>query len=886
MNRKDVYVVPHSHWDAEWYFTCEDSHILLVENLDYLINLLETRPDFPSYTFDGLAVVLDDYLAVRPENRDRLRDLITQRRLFVGPWYTQCDSLLIRTESLIRNLQCGIQTADGFGHSMNIGYLPDIFGMHAWLPAIFNDLGIQYCVLQRGVYTDQLEGDLNFYWRSPNDQAIATNYMYFGYGPGKFISTQKDYLQHRLLPILDTLSLMNQSTDKLLLPSGGDQVLANAAFPQIVEALNQLDSPYRFKMADFETYMDEVWSSSTFSNVIDGELFACQKSRIHRTCHSTRYDIKQQTWHTEHLLIDLLEPLGALAAQFGIDYPQRLVDGLWKTLFAAHAHNGIEATNADPVNANIKNRLVSVERSALSLINLLKKKISQRIVNGAGTSNILIIFNVDVSPLSGLVQAVVFTKSPHFALRNNGEIAVCNIVNQQKMDGGQIVIVTAQGEKLERVDDYYRSEILLEVSHQPGLGYHTFTVDECQHAPGVEQTDAADIENDTYRVSLRDGRLTLANTRTGQRIDDFLTFVDDADDGDEFDYAPLAVDNEIVCQTFTRLSTVRGELSSVMTLRSTLALPQSMASRLQGTPDSELVITTTLELRKGESFIRVQHALVNQQTEHRLRVKVKTPVAAPLYSFADQGFSVLRRNAASEYVEGWRERGFVEKPVPIYTLENIVYLQNEQHFMGVMPKGIKEYEVIPADDSIALTLFRSVGLLGKDDTLWRPGRASGINNKVVETPDALMLQPMQFDYAIRLDQHLADDAAIFNTLRAWRNQDLSYHVQTLNTFEERLERFTIPLSRDALAPAMSMLTLKNPHVMMSLCKPGERPGEIVVRLFNPGSDPQRVQFDAPARLVMHALSLREKRVGDDADEFIIAPHDYLTLSVRFAGENE
>ncbi|MDU4388107.1 MAG: alpha-mannosidase, partial [Klebsiella michiganensis] len=202
MRKKEVYVVAHCHWDAEWYFTCEDSHILLIENIDYLLNLLESDPMFTSYTFDGLAIVLDDYLQIRPENAERLKALISQRRLFVGPWYTQCDSLLIRSESLIRNLQYGIATAEQFGHSMNVGYLPDIFGQHCYLPSIFRDLGIDYCVLQRGVYTDQINGNLNMHWRSPNQKSVAMNYLYYGYGPGKFLSADEGYLKGRLLPIL------------------------------------------------------------------------------------------------------------------------------------------------------------------------------------------------------------------------------------------------------------------------------------------------------------------------------------------------------------------------------------------------------------------------------------------------------------------------------------------------------------------------------------------------------------------------------------------------------------------------------------------------------------------------------------------------------------
>ncbi len=40
---KIVHVVAHSHWDHEWYFTMEDSNILLIENLDYLLNVFRNK---------------------------------------------------------------------------------------------------------------------------------------------------------------------------------------------------------------------------------------------------------------------------------------------------------------------------------------------------------------------------------------------------------------------------------------------------------------------------------------------------------------------------------------------------------------------------------------------------------------------------------------------------------------------------------------------------------------------------------------------------------------------------------------------------------------------------------------------------------------------------
>lgn len=878
MTSKHVYVVPHCHWDAEWYFTCEDSHILLVENMDYLLDLLENDADFPAYTFDGLAIVLDDYLQVRPENAARIAELVHQRRLYVGPWYTQCDSLLVRSESLIRNLQYGIRTAKQFGHSMNVGYLPDIFGQHAYLPAMFSDAGIDYCVLQRGVYTDQIQGDLNFRWRAPNQKTVATNYMYYGYGPGKFLSADSDYLKHRLLPILQQLSAMNTHTDKLLLPCGGDQVLPNAQFPQTVKMLNELDTPYHFVMSSFETYMQDTWSSSQFDNVIDGELFACQKSRIHRTCHSTRYDIKRQTWQTEHLLLDQLEPLTVIASQLGIHWPQPLMDDLWKKVFSAHAHNGIEATNADPVNHNIKHRLISVERSALSLINLLKKKISHGISRQLGQSNILVVFNGGLDPLDRLVSAVVFSKGQHVALRLGNTPVPCTLISQQMLDGGQRVIVTAEGEKLEPVENYYRSEIVFKAQGINGLGYQTYIVEEQDTGHTLSQNDRQTIENDRYRISLNNGSLTLENIRTHQRIDDFLTFIDCGDNGDEFDFAPLETEQPIITRSFRLVSSETSPMVSRMTLEATLELPQNMAQRLAGERSQPMTIHTTLELRQHEAYIRVQHTLENQADDHRLRVHLNTPVNHPEYSYADQGYALIRRDSVSPYVKNWRENGFVEKPMPIYTLENSVVVRNDHHFFGVITKGIKEYEVIGEENALALTLFRSVGLLGKDDTLWRPGRASGINNKVVETPDAQMHQQMIFDYALIMDSKV-DDATLFAACHDYREHYLTYQLQQLNTFEERLERFTIPLPTDPIASMAAWLSLDNPQIMLSMCKPGDHANELIIRLFNPSDTAQLATFSSPYDYQLSTVTLNEDRREPVTKPVVIAAKDYITLAV-------
>ena len=46
---KKVHVVPHMHWDREWYFTTEESRILLVNNMEEIMDMLENNPSYPNY---------------------------------------------------------------------------------------------------------------------------------------------------------------------------------------------------------------------------------------------------------------------------------------------------------------------------------------------------------------------------------------------------------------------------------------------------------------------------------------------------------------------------------------------------------------------------------------------------------------------------------------------------------------------------------------------------------------------------------------------------------------------------------------------------------------------------------------------------------------------
>ena len=98
-----VAVVPHTHWDREWYRTFESFRARLVDTVDRVLDQLDEDPGW-RFLLDGQSIVVEDYLAVRPGSRDRLVGAVRSGRLAIGPWYVQPDSLLPSGESNVRNL--------------------------------------------------------------------------------------------------------------------------------------------------------------------------------------------------------------------------------------------------------------------------------------------------------------------------------------------------------------------------------------------------------------------------------------------------------------------------------------------------------------------------------------------------------------------------------------------------------------------------------------------------------------------------------------------------------------------------------------------------------------------------------------------------------------
>lgn len=882
MVKKKVYIVPHSHWDREWYFTIEDSNVLLSENIPYLMDVLEKDNEFKSYVFDGQLSVVEEFLKICPEEKERLKNHIKEGRIIVGPWYTQTDSLLVNKESIIRNLLYGTRIGEEIGNTMKVGYLPDIFGQNMYLPSIFKEFKIDYTIFQRGVYTDSLKNDLNFIWESPDGSITKANNMFLGYGPGKFLASDDEYIKDKLVPMLKKLSSLNKSTNNILLPSGGDQVLVNKKLPKIVKELNEKIDDYEFVLSDYESFIEETWKDNNFENKISGDLIACEKSRIHSTIRSQRYDIKRLNTLVENKILYILEPLAVIGKVNGLKYPQKWIDIMWKLMFDVHAHDSIGGCNSDDTNKDIINRLTKVERILDGLINLIKKKITCAVEEKLGKENILVVFNLKPNNKGQNFESVVFTKKNIFQIATlKGDKVQFDVIDQKYLSGGKKVVVTSEGEKEIELEGYYRTKINFDLDSIPSFGYTTLEINEKEtEINSLKVCEDKFIDNKKYKISFENGKIKFQNKQDNRMINDLIAFEDAGDAGDSYDFSPLKGDIPILSKEALVISIEKGNKVQKMIVKNEINLPSDLNHRKIKKKTDIFEIITYIELRENESFVRVKHDISNNIKDHRVRVLLNTSMNELKHSYSDEGFSVIKRDNLNTHMKNWREKGFKEAPVSIYPLENFVALTDEKTTFSVITKGIKEYEVL-SEKTLALTLFRGVGVLGKDNLQWRPGRASGINNKVVYTPDAEMIKDLTFEYAIYFKEENLLPCNLFKVTENYLEHYETYQRQKLNTFEERLERFEIPLDCKCIEENYSMFSIDNESVFVSSIKDSWQKDGVIVRVFNPQDKEESfsIKSEKFKDIVLCNLYEDEKKVSKG--NVSIGAKGYVTLKLKY-----
>ena len=379
-----VYVVPHTHWDREWYATFETFRAQLVELWDQLLALTEADPDF-RFLMDGQTVVIDDYLEVRPEAKARLDGAIRRGQIQVGPWYTLPDEFLVSGETLLRDLQRGIAAAEAHGGSMRVGYLPDSFGHAAQMPQLYQQLGFRYAAVWRGV---PLEIDrVAFTWEAPDGSRVLTAYMGNSYAQGVDLPTDPAALATRVASALDAIRPF-RPTANVLLMNGNDHVLPQAALSAAVKRASGRLNGTLVRLARLDDYLATLptdgWPQWR------GELRSSARANVLMGTLSVRAPDKQRHFAASRTLERLAEPIAALT---GIEANDALGQA-WTLSLQNAAHDTACGSGIDAVAEASRQRSVSA-------LHIAETVVEHGLTKMAGQGQV---WNPSLFPRQGLVE--------------------------------------------------------------------------------------------------------------------------------------------------------------------------------------------------------------------------------------------------------------------------------------------------------------------------------------------------------------------------------------------------------------------------------------------------------------------------------------------------
>lgn len=855
---KKISIVNHTHWDREWYFSSEDSIFLSDKLFTDAIVELEKHPD-TSFTLDGQISILDDYIQIRPEMLERVKKLVANNQLIIGPWYTQPDALHIKGESLLRNGMIGIFDSKKYGEYLHVGYLPDTFGFNSQMPVILNELGLHSFVFWRGINPQKI-GGYYFNWQSlGKDNRVTAVNMPQGYGTGMLLADNHDYVDKRLDNAIEFINKIEKGKD-ILIPSGNDQLDIIKDFQKKISNINKIGK-YEYEISDYQTFVDKVSKRADLPNYI-GEFIDPVLSRVHRTSSSSRMNIKLKSRKLENLLIKKAEPMLVIGQSVGIDISQQLLIRAWKKLLDSQAHDSMAGSVTDPVERDIMHRLIEGIQIAEDIINTVENLVAKKIDLAMDE---VLVFNTETHRFKGYKTLELLTKS------NDPKIDGCvtEVISQKYVAPRENILMQDEtGDHYIKEPGYYISKVLVKIE-LPALGYNVFRVINHDDSEKMEQSENI-IANNLISIEYIDGKVDLSYQ--GQTFQDALLIEDVANDGDTYDFSPLRDSQKFMLQ-FNHCETEIHHNFSKMILTGNYELPKSQVDSKYHGQTETVSYKLIMMLLPDDGRIRMKFDFDNTVLDHRVRVGLRTGLHTQT-NIASVPFGFIERDNEITPHKDW-----AEVPVNIYPFDNSVSLSNKKLAVTVISKDISEYQ--QSDDILWLTVMATTNELGKPNLVYRPGRASGDTTKqghvMIQTPDAELLGELSEEFSVLFTKEID----YVQLQQAINNDDLStpnYQEQELNLFHNRLDnKIQFPKIEKLNIRNLELLNLPADYLVSSVYPAYTDKSAVIIRLENVGE---------------RTVTLDKKQFGDDIEvvnaieekknsDFKISPMSVISLKAKY-----
>ena len=847
MKRK-IHVIPHSHWDREWYFTTSRSKVYLMKDLGDVLNTLENDPEFKYFMVDAQGSLLDDYIKWRPQDKERISKLVNEGRLVIGPWYTQTDQLVISGESIVRNMYYGMKRCESFGKYMNVGYVPDSFGQSGNMPQIYRQFGIEDTLFWRGVSDDMVK-HTDYNWRGDDGSVVFTTQIPFGYYIGGNIpeapEENEEFWQKECLEKAGGRS----ATRHIYFPNGFDQAPVRTNLPQLVQERNEKDPENEYVISCIEDYIKDVKSENPELEEVQGELVIAKHMRIHKSIFSSRSDLKVMNTQIQNYVTNVMEPLLTISYNLGNEYPHEAVAEIWKLLFENAAHDSIGSCISDTANEDVYVRYKQARDIAVNLVELHSRLISTNVKNDADMT--FTVLNTLPQKRKDTVIVKTYVPGGKFAIIDeNGNDVEYTIIKSRDLTD----YVLSQTIMLDPSRKFYVPDQVLEVTMAikandvPALGYVQYSIDSKKDSH-KETVDKKVLENKYYTIEVEEnGSLTIVDKANNVTYKNQGILVENGDDGDSFNYSPPRKDMEVFSNESKCTVKISGsDIYDQAEIHFDMVVPADLDERAEGKVSVTMPVDMTVALRKDSKVIDFNVKVDNKGLSHRLCVLFNSQIVSA-FNYADQQFGLIKRpnyyekemklymesmNNKTEKKAGIQELAnwandqstWQEPPISIEPTQSYVSLTDGKTGIAVIPQGVREYEVLD-DSKIRLTLFRTYGFMGKENLIYRPGRASG--ERIIETPAAQLLKEMEFNFGFTSYAGDINDSDI-DTLAKQYNTNLEVY-----TYAEFLNGRLIFSQREIEGQNAKIHSLfeTEGNLVVSAVKKAEEDDGYIIRLYN------------------------------------------------------
>ncbi|MCZ6918487.1 MAG: glycosyl hydrolase-related protein [Gemmatimonadetes bacterium] len=858
---RTVFIVSHTHWDREWYRTFHEFRVDLVGVVREVLDRLEHDDALPHFLLDGQAIILEDYLEIHPEDRERIAALVGKGALAVGPWYILPDEFLVSGEATVRNLIYGHRVGQTVGAVQRVGYMPDSFGHIAQLPQILRGAGIDSFVYTRGNGAEIDELGLEYRWQAPDGSDVLAINQFGGYCAGGELGHHESWhartdrsvdLDRAVEQVRTVLAdIAERSNGQVhLLSNGCDHLPPQRDLGRIVPALREAFPDTTFVQGSLAEFVEMVDGSGVATRTHAGELLGGRHQLILSGVWSARMYLKQRNELVQTFLASAVEPCMAYAHfMAGQEYPTGHLDYAWKLLMQNHPHDSICGCSVDAVHRDMLPRFDGVMQTGEQLLRTCLEHFVPPVARHDHDEPVVIcVMNPLPEPRTEVVDRLVLDP-PDLAdaevwelIGPGGHAVPFTVVDAKRMthrwtidyraelsgDRGPAVLqATAEafGEKPDEdaaAEDDRFVQIQFVAEDLPGLGHVNYVLRRVsREAEGgatftrVVTVSGNTLENASCRVTLHGNGSFDVFDKASETLYEGLNRLRDTEDvGDEYDHAPCLHSSTVTSDHIegsVRVAEDTG-LRGVLQADFTLPLPASIEpSRTRRSASRvDCLARVRVGLRGESPVVDVEVRFENRAKDHRLRAEFPTPIDTS--TIVSEGhFYVNRRPIDQPAGEDW-----VQPPTGTFPQQGYSLVQDGTRGLAVLNRGLPEvapYRDETGGTGISLTLLRAVGWLSRDDFATRRHRNAG---PMLATPEAQCLGWQHFRYAVL--PFAGDDVAadVMGHSRAYRSPPLAI---------QGVEDQAIPGGGSFLKKATT-------RTCISAVKKHQTRDSLIVRLFN------------------------------------------------------